>query len=73
MVLVWNDLAGGDREYCALLVVVNSLLQIVLYGPYAVLFINIIGGAKAQENIHVSYGDVAISVLIVSTFRVWWP
>ncbi|KAJ3490401.1 hypothetical protein NLI96_g1499 [Meripilus lineatus] len=64
MVLVWNDLAGGDREYCALLVVVNSLLQIVLYGPYAVLFINIIGGAKAQENIHVSYGDVAISVLI---------
>lgn len=66
MVLVWNELAGGDREYCAALVVVNSLLQIVLYSPYSLLFVNIIGGAKSGDDIHVSYGDVAISVLIVS-------
>ena len=68
MVLVWNDLAGGNREYCATLVVANSLLQIVLYSPYSVLFVNVIGRAKSGDEIHVSYGDVAISVLIVSPF-----
>lgn len=67
MVLVWNELAGGDREYCAALVVVNSLLQIVLYSPYSLLFVNVIGGTKVGDDIHVSYGDVAISVLIVSS------
>lgn len=63
MVMVWNQLAGGDMNYCAVLVVLNSVLQIVLYSPYAVLFVNIIGGAS--HAIHVSYGEVAISVLIV--------
>ncbi|KAI0958845.1 hypothetical protein AcV7_004546 [Taiwanofungus camphoratus] len=62
MVMVWNQLAGGDMNYCAVLVVLNSVLQIVLYSPYAVLFVNIIGGAS--HAIHVSYGEVAISVLI---------
>ena len=64
MVLVWNQLAKGDGNYCAILVVVNSILQIVLYSPYALLFINVIGG-KSHSGLHVSYGNVAISVLIV--------
>ncbi len=63
MVMIWNGLAKGDNEYCAILVVVNAILQIVLYSPYAVFFINVIGGQGST--LQVSYGDVAISVLIV--------
>jgi ACR3 family arsenite transporter len=63
MVVIWNDLAGGDSDYCAILVVINAAMQIVLYSPYSVWFINVIGG---QQSLHVSYGTVAISVLIVS-------
>ncbi|KAI0784190.1 sodium bile acid symporter family-domain-containing protein [Abortiporus biennis] len=64
MVLIWNELAGGDREYCAILVVMNSLLQIVIYSPMAVFFINIIGHAQGDEKLRLEYGNVAISVLI---------
>ncbi|PIL36158.1 transporter [Ganoderma sinense ZZ0214-1] len=65
MVMVWNALARGDGEYCAILVVLNSLLQIVLYAPLALLFVNVLGGGGGtEETLHVSYGDVAISVLI---------
>lgn len=64
MVLVWNQLAKGDDDYCAILVGFNSILQIVLYSPYALLFINVIGG-ESQSAVHVSYANVAISVLIV--------
>ena len=68
MVMVWNALAKGNGEYCAVLVVLNSLLQIVLYAPFSLLFVNILGGGGGvEETIHVSYGDVAISVLIVSS------
>lgn len=62
MVMIWNQLAHGDGNYCAILVMINSVLQIVLYSPFAVLFINIIG--NQESSIHVSYGKVAISVLI---------
>lgn len=63
MVMIWNQLARGNADYCAVLVVINSALQMVLYSPYALLFVNVIGGT---EEIRVSYKDVAISVLIVS-------
>ncbi|KAI0630326.1 sodium bile acid symporter family-domain-containing protein [Trametes polyzona] len=65
MVVVWSALAGGDAEYCAVLVVLNSVLQVALYAPLALLFVNVLGGGGGlQETVHVSYGDVAISVLI---------
>lgn len=64
MVMIWNDLAKGNANYCAILVVVNAILQIVLYSPFALLFINVVGGG--QEAIRVSYKEVALSVLIVS-------
>ncbi|OCH95118.1 arsenical-resistance protein [Obba rivulosa] len=64
MVMVWTELARGDLDACAVIVVINSVLQVVLYAPYAVLFVNIIGGAGAGSVIHVSYRDVAVSVLI---------
>lgn len=61
MVLIWTGLAGGDNEYCAILVAINSLLQIVLYAPLAVLFISVIGDS---EGVEVSYSTVATSVAV---------
>jgi arsenite transporter len=69
MVMIWIQLARGDINYGAILVVINSILQIVFYSPYALLFINVIGGGK-QPQLHISYKTVAISVLIVSIFVV---
>lgn len=63
MVMIWNDLARGDPNYCAILVVVNAILQMILYSPFALLFINKIGHQE-DTNIQVAYGKVAISVLI---------
>lgn len=59
MVLIWTGLAGGDEEYCAILVAANSVLQMVLYAPLAILFVKVIsqGGGNA-----ISYSSVATSV-----------
>lgn len=74
MVMVWSQLARGDAEYCAVLVVLNSVLQIALYAPFALLFVNILGGGGGvHQTIHVSYGSVAISVLIVCPLSVSSP
>ncbi|KAL2049724.1 hypothetical protein ABVK25_010065 [Lepraria finkii] len=62
MVLIWTGLAGGDNEYCAILVAVNSVLQMVLYAPLAILFISIIG--RSGDTINVSYETVATSVAV---------
>jgi len=40
MVLIWNTLAKGSADYCAVLVAVNSLLQIILYSPLAYFYLN---------------------------------
>lgn len=59
-VLIWSGLAGGDDEYCAILVAVNSILQIVLYAPLAILFVKVIGGEG--RTLALSYSTIAISV-----------
>lgn len=67
MVLIWNTLALGDPDYCAILVAVNSILQIALFSPYAMLFINIVPswfGAPQDHAINVDIWPVAQSVLI---------
>ncbi|KAJ0117756.1 Arsenical-resistance protein Acr3 [Diaporthe amygdali] len=62
MVLIWNGLAGGDSEYCAILVAINSFLQMVLYAPMAVFFLSIISGGSAAQGI--SYTTVATSIAV---------
>jgi ACR3 family arsenite transporter len=62
MVLIWTNLAGGDDTYCAILVAVNSLLQIVLFAPLALLFLVKISGSDATSPI--SYSVVATSVAV---------
>ncbi|KAK7598584.1 hypothetical protein V3481_000207 [Fusarium oxysporum f. sp. vasinfectum] len=62
MVLIWNGLAGGNDEYCAILVAVNSILQMVLFAPMAVFFIRII--SHESGTIDISYSVVAISVAV---------
>lgn len=64
MVLVWTGLAGGDEEYCALLVAVNSLLQMVLYAPLAMLFVGVVGHDGSVTADKVSYSIVATSVAV---------
>lgn len=59
-VLIWNGLAGGAPEYCAILVAINSVLQMVLYAPLAVLFIRLISHETGM--VTVSYSIVARSV-----------
>ncbi|KAF7426030.1 hypothetical protein PC9H_008395 [Pleurotus ostreatus] len=64
MVLIWSGLAQGDMEYCAILVGMNSLLQIVLFAPYALLFLNILGSNLGSDGplLHLHYSEVSTSV-----------
>ncbi|KAI1660947.1 arsenical-resistance protein ACR3 [Daldinia decipiens] len=60
MVLIWTGLAGGDSEYCAILVAINSILQMVLFAPLAVFFIRVI--SRESDPLDISYEVVATSV-----------
>ncbi|KAH7140969.1 sodium bile acid symporter family-domain-containing protein [Dactylonectria macrodidyma] len=62
MVLIWNGLAGGSDEYCAILVAINSILQMVLFAPLAIFFIRII--SHESGTIDISYSVVATSVAV---------
>src|SRR5690606_25361781 len=66
MVIVWSDLAKANREYTAMLVALNSILQVFSYSFLVWLFINVLPSklGLANFNVTVSMKDVTESVLI---------
>lgn len=66
MVLIWNQLARGDPEYCAILVAINSVLQIILYAPLALFFLVVISRqyTGGDESFSLNYWAVCRSVFL---------
>jgi arsenite transporter len=69
-VLIWNDLARGDADYYGILVAFNSVLQMVLYAPFAIFYVKVVHPGDEipdepnSDDVDLSYSLVAQSVAV---------
>src|SRR5512142_2995155 len=66
MVLIWNDLAGGDREMATVLVALNAVFQVLLYSALAFFYLQVLPGWLGLQatSLHVSIAAIAATVAV---------
>ncbi len=66
MVLIWTDLACGDREMAAVLVALNAVFQVLAYAALGVFYLNILPGwlGLPAQSLHVSFAAIAVTVVV---------